>query len=73
MFRNPVFDPNFPVFASKTGFFDQKTGKYFRTIFSKFLQVQKRLDISKKFPNFDNQTILKLEKTKSSRLCKTVI
>jgi len=49
MFGNPVFDPNFPVFASKTGFFNPKTGKYFRTNFSKFLQVQKDWIFPKNF------------------------
>jgi len=51
-----------PGFASKTRFIDPKTGTYFQTIFAKFLRVQK----DRIFPNFSNQTIPKLAKTKSS-------
>jgi hypothetical protein len=47
----------------KQGFLTQN---YFQTIFAKIFASSKNPDISKKFPNFDNRTIPKLVKTKSS-------
>ncbi len=44
---------------SKIGFFDPKTGKYFRNLFTNYFRKifasSKRPDISKKFPNFRKQ------------------
>jgi hypothetical protein len=66
MFRNPCFQTFSELFDPKTGFFDQKTGSYFRTYFQTIFASLKRPDISKKLPNFENQLIPKLAKTKSS-------
>jgi len=54
--ETPVFDPKTPVFDPNL----------FPNYFCKIFASSKKLDISEKFPNFDNQTIPKLTKTKSS-------
>jgi len=78
--ETPVFDPKPTVFASKTGFFDPNTGvltqTYFRTIFTKFLQVQKnwifpkKLDISKKTGYFqkNSELVRNLQKRKVQKI-----
>jgi len=43
------------------------TQNYFQTIFAKFLRL-KKTNISEKFPNFGNQTILKLAKQKIKKI-----
>jgi len=55
-----------PVFYPKTPVFVTKTGNYFCTYLRTIFASSKRLDIFKKFPNFDNRTIPKLAKKKSS-------
>ncbi len=71
--ETPVFDPKPAVFASKTRcfclknrIFWLKNRKLFPNYFRKNFASSKSPDISKKFPNFDNRTIPKLTKTKSS-------
>jgi len=62
----PVFDPVLWTSTpkpSKTGFFDPKTGNYFWTIFAS----SNRPDISEKLLNFENRTIPKFAKSKSSK------
>ncbi len=73
MFGNPCFWPCFWTLTpkpSKTGFFDPRTGNdfwtYIWTIIAKFLRVWKDRIFLKKIPNFENRTIPKLAKTKSS-------
>jgi len=44
-----LFDPKTGFYDSITGVFDQKTGNFFRTIFMKFLRVQKVWVFPKKF------------------------
>ncbi len=60
--ETPVFDPKTSAFASKTGFFDPNL---FPNYFCKIFASLKKMDISKKIPNFNNWTIPKLAKTKS--------
>jgi hypothetical protein len=73
--ETPVFDP---VFTSKTGFFNSKTGffnpktggfdpKLFPNYFRKIFAI-KKTNISEKFPNFGNRTILKLAKRKVRKI-----
>jgi len=59
--ETPVFDPKTTVFASKTGVIDPNI---FPNYFHKIFRSSKKLDISKKFLNFDNRTIPKLVKKK---------
>jgi len=69
MFGNPCFWPQNPCFHLKNRVFWPKNRKLFPNLFPNYFRKifvnSKRPDISKKFPNFDNQTIPKLAKTKS--------
>jgi len=73
MFGNPCFWPQNPCFCLKIRkLFLNLFPSYFRKIFAS----SKRPDISKKFPTFDNRTIPKLAKTKSSEnsvFCRALI
>jgi len=68
MLGNPCFGPKNP---QKQGFLTPKqvfltqNRKLFPNYFHKIFTSSKNPDIFEKFPNFENQTILKLAKTKS--------
>ncbi len=59
--ETPVFDPKPPVFTSKTGFFDPNLFPFLEN----FCEL-KKMDISKKNPNFGNRTIPKLSNSETT-------
>ncbi len=72
IFGNSCFYPKTGVYkllTQKQGFLLKNRKlflNFFQTFFAKFLRVQKKSVISKKFLNFKKQTFPKLAKTKSS-------